>query len=50
VVRFEVQMTLVSSFVRCKPDEIIRGTASEVVYAKLCDQVTQPKFRPRNSA
>jgi len=49
VIRFKEEMTLVPNFVRFKPDEITRAT-SRVMCAKLCDQVTLPKFRPRDSA
>jgi uncharacterized OB-fold protein len=49
VVRLEEGPKVVSNLVGVKPHEIKCGMPVEVVFEKLNDQVTLPKFRPRFS-
>lgn len=49
VVKLEEGPKLVSNLVGVKPHEIKCGMPVDVVFEKLNDQVTLPKFRPRNS-
>src|SRR5229473_768495 len=49
VVKLEEGPKLVSNLVGVKPHEIKCGMPVEVVFEKLNDQVTLPKFRPRAS-
>lgn len=49
VVKLEEGPKVVSNLVGLKPHEIKCGMRVEVVFEKLNDQVTLPKFRPRAS-
>lgn len=47
VVKLEEGPKVVSNLVGVEPHDIKCGMAVEVVFEKLSDQVTLPKFRPR---
>lgn len=49
VVKLEEGTKLVSNLVGVKPHEIKCGMPVEVIFEKVSDQVTLPKFRPRTS-
>jgi uncharacterized OB-fold protein len=49
MVRLKVALALVSRLVGVKPHEKKCGMPVEVVFEKLSDEVSLPKFRPRNS-
>ncbi|HXW82918.1 MAG TPA: Zn-ribbon domain-containing OB-fold protein [Candidatus Binataceae bacterium] len=50
VVKLDEGPKMLSNLIGVKPHDVQCGMPVEVVFEKVSDEVTMPKFRPRNSA